>query len=157
MKRSYATPALLAALAGTALLLSATRGTFRRRRRRSAGCRVVVIGAGFGGLHAALRLAGEPGVDLTVIDTHNHHLFQLLLYQVATAALAPSDIASPLRGTIPADGSTRVLVGSVTGMTRHPGMSPGTAAAFPMTSSSSRPAPRRATSATTIGRGRRRG
>jgi len=116
MKRSQAAPALLAALAGTALLLSARRGAAPRQQRRRAGCRVVVVGAGFGGLHAALRLAGKPGVDLTVIDAHNHHLFQPLLYQVATAALAPSDIASPLRGTIPADGSTRVLMGSVTGI-----------------------------------------
>ncbi len=79
-------------------------------------CRVVVVGAGFGGLNAASRLAGKPGIDLTVIDSHNHHLFQPLLYQVATAALSPSDIASPLRGIIPATDHTRVLMETVTGI-----------------------------------------
>ena len=87
-----------------------------RVRRQQPRCRVVVIGAGFGGLQAALRLAGRPGVDLTVIDAQSHHLFQPLLYQVATGALAPADIAPPLRSTIPAGGGTRVLTGSVTGI-----------------------------------------
>ncbi len=76
--------------------------------------RVVVVGAGFGGLQAALELAGKPGVDLTVIDSHNHHLFQPLLYQVATAALSPEDIASPVRGILPAGNHTRVLMNTVT-------------------------------------------
>ncbi|MBV8986522.1 MAG: FAD-dependent oxidoreductase, partial [Acidimicrobiia bacterium] len=59
--------------------------------------RVVVIGAGFGGIGAATRLADLP-VDTTIVDQRNHHVFQPLLYQVATAGLAPSDIALPVRG-----------------------------------------------------------
>jgi NADH dehydrogenase len=58
--------------------------------------RVVIVGAGFGGLEATYRLAGAP-VEITLIDRRNHHLFQPLLYQVATASLATSDIAWPVR------------------------------------------------------------
>ena len=61
--------------------------------------RVVIIGAGFGGLEAAKRLGNEP-VSVTVIDRTNYHLFQPLLYQVATAALSPADIAAPVRGIL---------------------------------------------------------
>src|SRR5678815_4182619 len=57
---------------------------------------VVIIGAGFGGLDAARRLANAP-VQITIIDRHNYHLFQPLLYQVAIAGLVPSQIAYPLR------------------------------------------------------------
>lgn len=60
---------------------------------------VVIIGGGFGGLHAAKRLLKAP-VRITLVDRHNHHLFQPLLYQVATATLSPSEIASPLRGIL---------------------------------------------------------
>ncbi|MFL6539909.1 MAG: NAD(P)/FAD-dependent oxidoreductase [Chthoniobacterales bacterium] len=60
---------------------------------------VVIIGAGFGGLEAAKILACEP-VQLTIIDRTNYHLFQPLLYQVATAALSPADIAAPVRGVL---------------------------------------------------------
>ena len=58
--------------------------------------RVVIIGAGFGGLSTAKALSGGP-FDVTVVDRYNYHLFQPLLYQVATAALSPADIASPIR------------------------------------------------------------
>jgi NADPH-dependent 2,4-dienoyl-CoA reductase/sulfur reductase-like enzyme len=58
--------------------------------------RVVILGAGFGGLSAAKALANSP-VDVTIVDQHNYHLFQPLLYQVATAGLSPADIASPIR------------------------------------------------------------
>src|ERR1700720_2837231 len=61
--------------------------------------RVVIIGAGFGGLEAAKKLAGEE-VQVTVIDRTNYHLFQPLLYQVATAALSPADIAAPVRAIL---------------------------------------------------------
>jgi NADH dehydrogenase len=64
-----------------------------------AGPRVVIVGAGFGGLEAAKHLGNEP-VRVTVIDRTNHHLFQPLLYQVATAALSPADIAAPVRGVL---------------------------------------------------------
>ncbi len=60
---------------------------------------VVIVGGGFGGLEAAKKLACEP-VRLTVIDRTNYHLFQPLLYQVATAALSPADIAAPIRGIL---------------------------------------------------------
>jgi NADH dehydrogenase len=61
--------------------------------------RVVIVGAGFGGLAAAKALAGGP-FDVTVVDRHNYHLFQPLLYQVATAGLSPADIAAPIRGIL---------------------------------------------------------
>src|SRR6478672_346495 len=61
--------------------------------------RVVIVGAGFGGLEAAKKLACE-NVRVTVIDRTNYYLFQPLLYQVATAALSPSDIAAPIRAIL---------------------------------------------------------
>ena len=61
--------------------------------------RVVIVGAGFGGLSAARALAKAP-VEVTVIDRYNYHLFQPLLYQAATAGLTPADIASPIRGIL---------------------------------------------------------
>jgi len=61
--------------------------------------RVVIVGAGFAGLHAARGLRDAP-VQVTVIDRTNHHLFQPLLYQVATASLSPADISAPIRGVL---------------------------------------------------------
>jgi NADH dehydrogenase len=77
--------------------------------------RIVIIGAGFGGLAAATRLA-RADADITVIDQHNHHLFQPLLYQVATAALSPADIAAPIRSILGRQRNTRVMLGAVTGI-----------------------------------------
>jgi NADH dehydrogenase len=77
--------------------------------------RVVIIGAGFGGLSAAKRLARAP-FDVTVIDRHNYHLFQPLLYQVATAALSPGDIASPIRGILYRQKNARVILAKVSGV-----------------------------------------
>ncbi|MBV8397901.1 MAG: NAD(P)/FAD-dependent oxidoreductase [Acetobacteraceae bacterium] len=77
--------------------------------------RVVVIGAGFGGLTAAMRL-GCVEADVTVIDRHNYHLFQPLLYQVATAALSPADIAAPIRGILSRQANTTVILDTVTGI-----------------------------------------
>lgn len=74
--------------------------------------RVVVIGAGFGGL-AAARSLGKLPVKLTVLDRRNYHLFQPLLYQVATAALNPSDIAAPIRNILRRQKNTTVLLGEV--------------------------------------------
>ena len=76
---------------------------------------VVIIGGGFGGLSVARGLAREP-VRITLIDRRNHHLFQPLLYQVATAALAPSDIAEPLRGILGHQKNAEVLKAEVTGI-----------------------------------------
>src|SRR5436853_3853551 len=74
---------------------------------------VVIIGGGFGGLQAAKALAKAP-VRVTVIDRRNHHLFQPLLYQVATAALNPSDIAYPIRAVLHKQANTRVLLAEAT-------------------------------------------
>ena len=77
--------------------------------------RVVIVGAGFAGLSVAKRLAKAP-VDITLIDRENHHLFQPLLYQVATTGLSPADIAWPIRGLVWHQRNTRVLLGAVTGV-----------------------------------------
>src|SRR5690242_12764408 len=74
--------------------------------------RVVIVGAGFGGLLAARNLGKAP-VDLTVLDRHNYHLFQPLLYQVATGGLSPGDIAAPLRAVLRKQKNTEVLLGEV--------------------------------------------
>jgi NADH dehydrogenase len=76
---------------------------------------VVILGGGFGGLNAAKRLAKAP-VRVTLIDKRNFHLFQPLLYQVATAALAPSDIAYPIRSILKKQANTTVLLDEVTGI-----------------------------------------
>jgi NADH:ubiquinone reductase (H+-translocating) len=71
--------------------------------------RVVIVGGGFGGLYAAKKLGGLP-VDVTVIDKRNFHLFQPLLYQVATGTLSPADISSPLRSVLGKHQNVRVLM-----------------------------------------------
>jgi NADH:ubiquinone reductase (H+-translocating) len=81
--------------------------------------KVVIVGAGFGGLAAAKRLAGKK-VDVTLVDRRNHHLFQPLLYQVATAALSPADIAAPIRSIFADKSNVRVLLDEVTGI--NPGL-----------------------------------
>ncbi|MCB0226413.1 MAG: FAD-dependent oxidoreductase, partial [Anaerolineae bacterium] len=73
---------------------------------------IVIIGGGFGGLYAAKALKNE-NVNVTVIDRRNFHLFQPLLYQVATGGLSPGDIASPLRGILSAHKNTSVLKAEV--------------------------------------------
>src|SRR5919112_1122132 len=80
------------------------RSPFRRKRPpvltdADIRARVVIIGGGFGGLQAAKALADAP-VQVTLVDRRNHHLFQPLLYQVATAALSPADIAQPIRSVL---------------------------------------------------------
>jgi NADH dehydrogenase len=74
--------------------------------------KVIIIGGGFGGLSAAQALKSAP-VDVTVIDRRNYHLFQPLLYQVATGSLSPGEIAAPLRGVLSRQKNTRVLLGDV--------------------------------------------
>ncbi|MDE3201230.1 MAG: NAD(P)/FAD-dependent oxidoreductase [Acidobacteriota bacterium] len=75
--------------------------------------RVAIVGAGFGGLHAAKALKDLP-VDVTVIDRRNHHTFQPLLYQVALAVLSPADIAQPIRTIFRGQSNTQVLMDEVT-------------------------------------------
>src|SRR5215831_493506 len=75
--------------------------------------RVVIVGAGFGGLHAAKALRHLP-VDVTVVDRKNHHTFQPLLYQVALAVLSPADIAQPIRTILRRQPNTEVLMDEVT-------------------------------------------
>ncbi len=76
---------------------------------------VVIVGAGFAGLHAAQGLSKAP-VRVTVIDRTNHHLFQPLLYQVATASLSPADISAPIRGVLGKQRNAEVVLGEVTGV-----------------------------------------
>jgi len=75
--------------------------------------KVIIIGGGFGGLYAAKAFHKLP-IDLTVVDRRNYHLFQPLLYQVATGALSPGEIASPIRHVLYRNRNTRVLLGEVT-------------------------------------------
>src|SRR5258708_36696280 len=75
--------------------------------------RVVIVGGGFAGLDAARTLAGAA-VRVTVLDRHNYHLFQPLLYQVATASLSPGDVASPIRWILRPQQNGEVLLPHVT-------------------------------------------
>jgi NADH:ubiquinone reductase (H+-translocating) len=77
--------------------------------------RVVIVGAGFGGLWATKTLANAP-VEVVVIDRENYHLFQPLLYQVATAGLSPADIAAPIRGIVGASRNVTVMLGEIVGV-----------------------------------------
>jgi NADH dehydrogenase len=74
--------------------------------------RVVILGSGFGGLSAAVSLS-KANADIVLVDRRNHHLFQPLLYQVATAALTPSDIAQPIRAILRGQKNITVLLGEV--------------------------------------------
>jgi NADH dehydrogenase len=77
--------------------------------------RVVIVGAGFGGLTCAKGLRDAP-IDVTIIDRHNYHLFVQLLYQVATAALSPADIAQPIRRIFRRNRNISVILGDVNGV-----------------------------------------
>src|SRR5207244_253331 len=76
---------------------------------------VVIVGGGFGGLTAAKKLGKQP-VRVTLIDRNNYHLFQPMIYQVATSGLAPADIAAPIRDTLHKQKNTTVLLEEVTGV-----------------------------------------
>ena len=77
--------------------------------------KVVVVGAGFGGLEVARGLKGAP-VEVTLVDQHNFHTFQPLLYQVATAGLSPTDVAHVVRGLFHRQSNVRFRRGQVTGV-----------------------------------------
>src|SRR4051812_47289347 len=83
------------------------------KRTRCLSHRVAIVGGGFGGLYTAKGPKRAP-VDVTLIDRHNYHLFQPLLYQVATGALSPGEIASPLRHVLERNLNTRVWMAEVT-------------------------------------------
>ena len=80
--------------------------------------RVIIVGAGFGGLNAAKILGRSSKVDLWVVDKRNHHLFQPLLYQVAMAGLSPAEIAAPIRQLLANQTNTRVIQGEVEAVDR---------------------------------------
>jgi NADH dehydrogenase len=84
-------------------------------REISRRAKVVIVGGGFGGLSVAKGLAGQP-FDITLIDRNNHHLFQPLLYQVATAGLSPADIASPIRNILSGQRNAKVMLAEVHGI-----------------------------------------
>src|SRR6185437_11754727 len=77
---------------------------------------VVIVGGGFAGLQAAKGLGNRPGVEVTLLDRFNHHVFQPLLYQVAMAQLSPADIAVPLRSALSRYANVKVYQGSVEGI-----------------------------------------
>ncbi len=91
-------------------LANPLRGEVAERRPR-----VLIVGGGFGGLHAAKSLGHMP-VDVTVVDRKNHHTFQPLLYQVALAVLSPADIAQPIRSVLRSQRNTEVLMDEVVGI-----------------------------------------
>jgi NADH:ubiquinone reductase (H+-translocating) len=77
---------------------------------------VLIVGGGFGGLYAARQLGRDQRVTVTLVDRRNHHVFQPLLYQVATGAVAPGDIAQPLRSILRKNRNTTVLLGEAIGL-----------------------------------------
>ncbi len=78
--------------------------------------RVVIVGGGFAGLYCAKNLGGDGAIDVTLVDRRNFHLFQPLLYQVATGALSPGEIAQPLRGILRREPNVTVLLGQAVGI-----------------------------------------
>ena len=78
--------------------------------------KVVIVGGGFAGLNAAKSLGRNNDVEVTLVDRRNHHLFQPLLYQVATAGLSPADIAAPIRGILSNHKNVRVIQGELSGV-----------------------------------------
>jgi len=78
--------------------------------------KVLIVGGGFAGINAAKVLGGMSGIEVTLIDKRNHHLFQPLLYQVATAGLSPAEIAAPIRSMLSRYANIRVVLGTVQGV-----------------------------------------
>ncbi|HEU5118489.1 MAG TPA: FAD-dependent oxidoreductase, partial [Isosphaeraceae bacterium] len=77
--------------------------------------KVFIVGGGFGGLAAARGLAGAP-VRVILLDRRNHHVFQPLLYQVATASLSPADISAPIRSVLRGQANCEVVMAEVSGV-----------------------------------------
>src|SRR6202048_2577125 len=94
-------------------IVNMTSGALISENNQASLPHVVIIGAGFGGFTAAPALGNSP-VKVTVIARTNHHLFQPLLYQVATAALSPADISSPVRHVLRKQKNTNVLLAELT-------------------------------------------
>ena len=94
---------------------SEMRGMDSDKEPRNTRPHVVVAGAGFGGLQATKALA-KVDVDVSLVDARNHHCFQPLLYQVATAALSPADVAWPIRAILRKQKNARVIMARVTGV-----------------------------------------
>src|SRR6202046_1207792 len=88
-----------------------------RWRKRMAQARIIIVGGGFGGLTAAKALRNAPA-EITLIDRSNHHLFQPLLYQVATSVLSPGQIGYPIRGILRKQTNATVILGEVTSVDR---------------------------------------
>src|SRR5258705_8140612 len=113
LRRRRVTPSLVSASPRRSGHRPILRWRCRSRSAPMAGRhRVVIIGGGFGGLRAARALKSAP-VDVTLIDRRNYHLFQPLLYQVATGSLSPGQIAAPIRSVLSRQKNTRVLMGDV--------------------------------------------
>ena len=112
--------------------------------------RIVIVGCGFGGLFAAKALSRTPA-DVLVIDRNNYHLFQPLLYQVASAALAPADIAQPIRTVLRHQKNASVMLAEVTGIDLTAHRCSPRSATSPTTISSSPRARSTTTSATKTG------
>ena len=100
-------------------MLSRIMGQHMQAAASGTRLRIVVIGAGFGGLNVVADLKGA-GADVTLIDRRNHHLFQPLLYQVATAGLSPADIAAPIRNIFHDRRDVSVYLDEVTGVDMVP-------------------------------------
>ena len=81
--------------------------------------KVIVIGAGFGGLNFIRNASSNKDIEFTLIDKQNHHLFQPLLYQVATAVLSPANIAFPIRRMFKKSKNVKVVLGEVTSINRR--------------------------------------
>lgn len=77
---------------------------------------VAIVGGGFGGLYAAKQLGIDPEIAVTLVDRRNFHLFQPMLYQVATGALSPGEIAQPLRSILRKQRNTTVILGEAVGL-----------------------------------------